>query len=67
MKSIHQYKFHKTKYGEELLIDVVTLDNIKQHISKHPVHTLSYFDITFITCGMMRLIIERHLPWNITI
>ncbi len=49
MKSIHQYKFHKTKYGEELLIDVVTLDNIKQHISKHPVHTLSYFDITFIT------------------
>lgn len=49
MKSIPQYKFHKTKYGKELLVDVVTLDSIRQHISKHPVHTLSYFDVTFIT------------------
>lgn len=51
MKSLPQYKFYKTKYGEELLIDVVTLDSIRQHIIKHPVHTLSYFDITFITGG----------------
>lgn len=49
MKTIHQYKFYKTKYGEELLIDIVTLDSIRQHIDRHPVHTLSYFDITFIT------------------
>lgn len=51
MKSIPQYKFHKTKYGEELLIDVVTLDSIRQYIDKQPIHTLSYFDITFITKG----------------
>lgn len=51
MKSIPQYKFYKTKYGEELLIDVVTLDGIKQYIDKAPIHTLSYFDITFITKG----------------
>ena len=51
MKSIHQYEFYKTKYGEELLIDVVTLKVIQQYIYKHPVHTLSYFDITIITGG----------------
>lgn len=49
MKFIPLYKFYKNKYGEELLIDVVSLDSIRQYIGKHPVHTLSYFDITFIT------------------
>lgn len=51
MKSIPQYKFYKTKYGEELLIDIVTLESIGRYIDKCPVHTLSYFDITFITDG----------------
>ncbi|MDR2949265.1 MAG: helix-turn-helix transcriptional regulator [Prevotella sp.] len=48
MKSIPQYYFHKTKYGEELLIDIVKLKDIQKYIHKDPVHTLSYFDITFI-------------------
>lgn len=52
MKSIPEYKFNKTKYGEELLIDVVSLDSIRKYIDKHPVHTLSYFDITFISKGI---------------
>lgn len=51
MKAIPQYTFYKTKYGEELLIDVVSLDSIRKYIGKDPVHTLSYFDITFITAG----------------
>lgn len=51
MKSIFKYHFHKTKYKEELLIDIVTLDNIRKYIDKHPTHILSYFDITFITNG----------------
>ncbi|MDR1402912.1 MAG: AraC family transcriptional regulator [Tannerellaceae bacterium] len=51
MKSIPTYHFYKTKYGEELLVDVVILDNIRKYIKKHPVHTLSYFDVTFITKG----------------
>lgn len=58
MKSIPQYKFHKTKYGEELLIDVVTLEGIRPYISKHPTHMLSYFDITFITNGTGRFFID---------
>ena len=51
MKSIHQYNFHKTKYGEELLIDIVALHSIKKYIENHLAHTLSYHDITFITSG----------------
>ncbi len=51
MKSIPRYDFHLTKYGEELLIDVVRLQDIKKYVTKHPVHTLSYYDITFITEG----------------
>lgn len=59
MKSIPHYKFHKTKYGEELLIDVVTLDGIRPYIGKHPTHTLSYFDITFITNGTGKFSIDN--------
>lgn len=58
MKSIYRYNFYKTKYGEELLIDVVTLDSIRQHINKHPLHTLSYYDITFITSGAGHLTMD---------
>lgn len=59
MKTIPHYKFHKTKYGENLLIDVVTLDGISPYLIKHPVHTLSYFDITFITNGTGRFSIDN--------
>lgn len=51
MRIVPQYDFFKTKYGEELLIDIVTLNEIKKYIDKHPVHTLSYYDITFIESG----------------
>ncbi len=51
MKTVPQYDFYKTKYGEELLIDLVPLDDIKKYMEVHPVHTLSYFDITFIEDG----------------
>jgi len=49
MKSLPQYHFHKTKYGEKLLIDVVSLDSIRKYIVRDPIHVLSYYDITFIT------------------
>ncbi len=51
MKTIPHYHFHKTKYGEELLIDIVELNAIRKYIEKDPSHTLSYFDITFIKEG----------------
>lgn len=51
MNSIPQYNFYKTKYGDELLIDVVELKYIKKYFRKNPVHTLTYYDITLITEG----------------
>lgn len=51
MKEIRLYKFHKRKYGHELLIDVLDLDYIKPGIRKAPVHRESFYCIIFITEG----------------
>ena len=51
MDAVSKYNFHKTKYGEELLIDVVELKDIKKYLSKCALHSLTYFDITLITEG----------------
>ncbi len=48
---IPQYTFYKTKYGSELLIDVVELEYTKKFLTKGSIHTLTYYDITFITTG----------------
>lgn len=50
MKSvIPRYNFYKTKYGSELLIDVVDLKYTRKFLTKGSVHILTYYDITFIT------------------
>lgn len=49
--SIPRYAFYRDKYGSELLIDVVELRYVKRFLAKAPVHTLAYYDITFITEG----------------
>ncbi|MEL5894110.1 helix-turn-helix domain-containing protein [Bacteroides sp. GD17] len=52
MKStIPQYTFYKTKYGSELLIDVVELSYTRKFLTESSIHTLTYYDITFITEG----------------
>ena len=51
MQLIPQFAFYKTKYGDELLIDVVSLPYVKKFLTKHPVHKLTYYDITLITRG----------------
>lgn len=48
---IPQYTFYKNKYGTELLVDVVELKYTKRFLTGSPVHTLTYYDITFITEG----------------
>lgn len=50
-RAIPRYTFYKNKYGSELLVDVVDLKSIKKYLEKTPVHTLTYYDITFITEG----------------
>jgi AraC-like DNA-binding protein len=59
-QTIPQYAFHKTKYGDELLIDVVPLSYVKKFITKQPVHRLTYYDITLITCGAGFFHIDTH-------
>jgi AraC family transcriptional activator of pobA len=57
-KSIHLFKFYKAKYGKELLIDIVAIDEMRHYIHKRPVHQLSYYDLTLITEG------EEHILLN---
>ena len=49
--AIPRYNFYKTKYGNELLIDVVGLQCTRKFLTKGKVHILTYYDITFITKG----------------
>jgi AraC family transcriptional regulator, transcriptional activator of pobA len=48
---IKQYNFYKTKYGDELLIDLIPLEKLQPFIDRTPVHSLTYFDITIISGG----------------
>jgi AraC family transcriptional regulator, transcriptional activator of pobA len=45
------YDFFKTKYGSELLIDLVRLETLEKYIIGGSPHVLSYYDITLITEG----------------
>ena len=39
---ITQYNFFRTKYGEELLIDLIHLEDLGKYIKLSPVQRLSY-------------------------
>lgn len=45
------YDFFKTKYGSELLIDLVRLETLEKYIIGGSPHVLTYYDITLITGG----------------
>lgn len=48
---MERYDFHKTKYGSELLIDLIQLESLEKYIIRKESHVLSYYDITLITEG----------------
>lgn len=48
---IVQYDFFRTKYGEELLIDLIPLEALEKYIRQSPVQRLTYYDITIIAAG----------------
>lgn len=58
-RSIPLYKFYKNKYGSELLIDIVELKDIKRFLAGKPAHALTYYDITFITEGEGRFVLNN--------
>jgi AraC-like DNA-binding protein len=51
MKHIPQYNYYKKKSEDEFRVDVVGLHYIKPYFSTKSVHTLTYYDITFISEG----------------
>ncbi|MDR2205121.1 MAG: AraC family transcriptional regulator [Flavobacteriaceae bacterium] len=57
---ITQYNFFRTKYGEELLIDLIRLEDLNKYIKSSPVQRLSYYDITVITDGNGTFTIDDH-------
>ena len=52
--SIPRYTFYKNKYGSELLVDVVELKYVKKFLAESAIHTLNYYDVTFITEKMQK-------------
>lgn len=57
---IAQYDFFRTKYGQELLIDLIRLEDLEKYIKVSPVQRLSYYDITVITGGYGTLVIDHY-------
>ena len=51
MKQILVIKFHKNKYGDELLIDVVTLDAIRNCPTFQDVMRQSFYGVMLTTGG----------------
>ena len=49
---MERYEFFKTKYGQELLIDLIRLETLEKYISHDKSHVLSYYDITLISEGI---------------
>jgi AraC-like DNA-binding protein len=50
-RTIKKYDFFKTKYGDELLIDLVRLESLEQYLAGDCPHYLTYYDITLLTGG----------------
>lgn len=55
-----KYDFHKTKYGSELLIDLIRLESLEKYIKSGSPHVLSYFDITLILEGSGKIFIDTN-------
>lgn len=58
MKTIPVYKFYRHKYGKELLVDVLSLDYIKEGIRRTPVHRESFYQIVLFTQGHEEVAID---------
>ena len=57
---ITQYDFFRTKYGDELLIDLIRLEDLEKYIRLSPIQRLTYYDITIIADGNGTFNIDSH-------
>jgi AraC family transcriptional regulator, transcriptional activator of pobA len=58
---IDRYDFYKTKYGPELLIDLIRLESLEKYILKDTSHFLTYYDITLILKGKGNLMLDNNV------
>lgn len=56
-----RFDFYKTKYGKNLLIDLIRLETLEQYIRSTQSHYLSYFDITLITEGEGQFVLNERV------
>lgn len=54
------YRFHRHKYGEELLVDMLDLGQIKPGIVRAPIHRESFYCIILITGGEESITVNGH-------
>jgi AraC-like DNA-binding protein len=57
---IKKYDFFKTKYGDELLIDLIRLESLEKYITEKCPHYLTYYDITLLTGGKGNFCIDQY-------
>lgn len=55
MKEIKLYRFHRNKYGAELLCDAIEFDTVKSGITQFPIHRESFYCIILVEDGTARL------------
>lgn len=58
---IKKYDFHKTKYGSELLVDLIRLETLEKYINSDRSHFLTYYDITLIQDGQGSLLLDNNV------
>ena len=59
-KAVKKYDFFKTKYGNELLIDLIRLESLEKYITEGCPHYLTYYDITVLTGGKGVFCIDQY-------
>ena len=57
---MERYDFFKTKYGQELLIDLIRLETLEKYIIHNTSHFLSYYDITLISEGSGQFCLDEN-------
>lgn len=66
MKTIPLYRFYRHKYGQEILIDILSLDYIKEGIRRTPVHRELFYQIILFTHGQEEVAIDG-CKWNVSL
>ena len=61
MKKIPVYKFYKHKYGDELLVDVISYEKMMPDIRRTPVFSETFYSITLVLDGDTSVAINGRL------